>query len=175
VVFRLGTSLLDEPEPTRNLAELRPLVLEAEPQRDERVAIQITDKWERLGIAFDDVIAAIRRIAAMGPARLIAARSEATYGDRVAYASGYDVTYFEALEPWKAAIGAAPVILTPDSGALHVAGMTGTPVVAIFPARQDSTLQIARWAPWAAPHRIVRADAKWPARAAEALAELLST
>ncbi|HKE36665.1 MAG TPA: hypothetical protein VKB39_04495, partial [Candidatus Baltobacteraceae bacterium] len=61
----------------------------------------------------------------------------------------------------------------PDSGALHVAGFVGTPVVAIFPPERNYRLQVARWAPWAAPHRIVRADADWSARAADALAQLL--
>jgi ADP-heptose:LPS heptosyltransferase len=77
--------------------------------------------------------------------------------------------------PWKDAIGAATAIVTLDSGALHVAGMVGTPVVAIFPSQRNYALQVARWAPWAAPHRIVRSDAGWPARASEALAYLLSS
>ena len=37
--------------------------------------------------------------------------------------------------------------------------MIGTPVVAVFPPSRDYALQVARWAPWAAPHRIVRAGA----------------
>ncbi len=45
VLFRLAAPLIGEQEPTRDLARLRPLVLEAEPAPDERVAVQITDKW----------------------------------------------------------------------------------------------------------------------------------
>jgi ADP-heptose:LPS heptosyltransferase len=63
--------------------------------------------------------------------------------------------------------------VTPDCGALHVAGMVGTPVAAVFPPNRQFALQVARWAPWAAPHRIVRAGNEWPSRTADALAQLL--
>ncbi len=52
--------------------------------------------------------------------------------------------------------------------------MIGTPVVAVFPPQRGYALQVARWAPWASPHRIVRADHGWPARVDEALAQLAS-
>jgi ADP-heptose:LPS heptosyltransferase len=71
------------------------------------------------------------------------------------------------------AIAAAPAIVTPDSGALHVAGVVGTPTVAVFPAVRNFALQVARWSPWASPHRVVRAAGDWPVRAGEALAQLL--
>ena len=51
MLFRLGAPLLDgDAEPTRDLAALRPLVVESRAAADERIAVQITDKWERLGI-----------------------------------------------------------------------------------------------------------------------------
>jgi ADP-heptose:LPS heptosyltransferase len=174
VLFRLGAALIGEELPTREIADLRPLVLEREPPPNERVAVQITDKWERLGIASEDVVALLHRLAASGMPHLISARAEAPYAERITLATGLRVTYFDALEPWKAAIGAATALVTPDSGALHVAGMTGTPVVAIFPPRRDYALYVARWSPWAAPYRIVRADEGWPARAHDALAQLTS-
>jgi ADP-heptose:LPS heptosyltransferase len=149
-------------------------VLEREPAFDERIAVQITDKWERLGIAFEQVVELLHRIAAIGTPRLLAAASEAAYGQRIARSTGFPVDYFEQPEPWKETIAAATAIVTPDSGALHVAGMVGTPVVAVFPPVRDYALQVARWAPWAAPHRIVRAGENWPARAGDALAQLLS-
>ena len=43
------------------------------------------------------------------------------------------VSYFGDLA-WKAAIGGATALVAPDSGAIHVAGMTGTPVEASFRA-----------------------------------------
>jgi hypothetical protein len=52
--------------------------------------------------------------------------------------------------------------------------MTGTPVVAVFPRMRHYDTWIARWAPWATAHRVVRADEGWPARAADAIAALVS-
>lgn len=173
VLFRLATPLVGEEEPTRDLTRLRPLVLDAEAPPDERIVMQITDKWERLGIEFDDVIELVHRVAAFGPVRLFGARSEAAYGDRVSQATAIAVESFDDIGPWKSAIGAAAALVTPDSGALHVAGMVGTPVVAVFPPSRQFASRVARWAPWAAPHRIVRAGAGWPARASDALAQLL--
>jgi ADP-heptose:LPS heptosyltransferase len=175
VLFKLGTSLLGDKAPPRETAELRPLVLDCEPEPDQRVAVQITAKWQRLGLALDDVVKLVRRIAAGGTPALLAARREAAYAELVARSTGIAVTYFDDLQSWKAAIGAAPAIVTPDSGALHVAGMIGTPVVAVFPAQRGYALQVARWAPWAAPHRIVKAERGWPEIAGEALAQLLSS
>ncbi len=173
VLFRLGAPLVGSDPPTRDLAELRPLVIESEPAPDERVAVQITDKWERLGIEFEDVVDMIHRLSAIATLHLLSVRAEALYAKRIALAARHAVSYYDELEPWKAAIGAAAAIVTPDSGAMHVAGMIGTPVVGIFPRTRDYVLQVARWAPWAAPHRIVPAGEDWPSRARDALAQLL--
>lgn len=174
VLFQLGSTLLAVARPTRDLADLRPLILEREPAREETVAIQITDKWERLGMTVGDVVDLIRRVGAFGAPRLLSAQSEATYAHRIAGNTGLHVSLFADLDPWKSAIAAATAIITPDSGALHVAGMIGTPVVALFPPQRNFALQGARWAPWAAPHRIVQSGDGWPARATEALAQLLA-
>jgi ADP-heptose:LPS heptosyltransferase len=174
VLFELGAPLLRGERPTRDLTELRPLVLEREPEPDERIAIQITDKWERLGVGIADVVDLVCRAGAYGALHLLSAQSEAAYAQRIADASGVGVSFFSQLAPWKNAIAAATAIVTPDSGALHVAGMTGTPAVAIFPPHRQYALQVARWAPWAAPHRIVPARDGWPARATDALAQLLA-
>jgi ADP-heptose:LPS heptosyltransferase len=174
VLFNLGRSLLGRGQPTKDVSELRPLVLEREPPPDERVAVQITQKWERLGIALQSVVELVRRLAVGGELRLISARSEDVYAERVAHATGLTIDYCDDLAAWKAAIGAALALVAPDSGAMHVAGTVGTPVVGVFPAARDFSLQVARWSPWAAPHRIVRADDAWPAVAGDALAALLS-
>jgi ADP-heptose:LPS heptosyltransferase len=174
VLFALGKPLLGEDAPSRETATLRPLVLEHDPVPDDRIAVQVTQKWERLGIRFDEVVALVRRVAAIETPRLLASSAEAVYARALADAVGLEISYFDELGPWKAAIAAAPAIVTPDSGAMHVAGMIGTPVVGVFPPERRYALQVARWSPWAAPHRIVRADDGWPARAADAAGALLS-
>lgn len=174
VLFGLGRSLVGDEAPTRELAQLRPLVIDGAPEPDERIAVQVTDKWERLGIAFNQVIAMVRRVAASGIPHLLSARTEFAYAQRVGEATALPVSYFDAIVPWKNAIAAAPAIVTPDSAALHVAGMVGTPTVAVFPPQRGYMLQVARWAPWAAPHRVIRADQGWPVRVEDALAQLVS-
>lgn len=168
VLWQLGRGLVDGPIP-RDPALLRPLVLDDEIPRGNRIVVQVTDKWERLGIAFDDVVRAISAAARAGEVRAVAVRGEATYAQRIAAASGVEIEYFDALAPWKNAIASAAALVAPDGGALHVAGMVGTPVVALFPPQRNLELQTARWSPWAAPYRALRAQGDWPAAVADAL------
>jgi len=172
VLFSLASSLLGDEAPTRDVARLRPLVLERECEPQDYVGLQITQKWERLGIPSDDVVALVRHLNADVELRPLAAKSEAQYAQSVADATRVEISYFDDLPSWKAAIGSAAALVAPDSGAMHVAGMIGTPVVGVFPAVRDYELQVARWSPWAAPHRIVRAGDGWIARASDALAQL---
>jgi ADP-heptose:LPS heptosyltransferase len=173
VVFSLARTLLDDFDAPRDARVLRPLVLDEEPQPDARVAFQVTDKWARLGASLDDVAALARRIAEHRGVRFISAAHEAAYADAFARASGVRVELFDTLAPWKLAVGAARALVAPDSGAVHVAGMIGTPVVACFAPAQFA-LQSRRWAPWAAPHRVLSMEASWPLVAADALEDLLS-
>ncbi|MFY9720602.1 MAG: glycosyltransferase family 9 protein [Candidatus Cybelea sp.] len=172
-LFHLVAPLVDEATPTRDLSQLRPLVLDSEPAPDGRVAVQITHKWERLGIPLESVVELVRRLASACELRLLSSINETAYADAIQSSTGLSVSAFDDVASWKSAIAAADAIVTPDSGALHVAGMIGTPVVAVFPPTRDFAAQVARWSPWAAPHRIVRAGEQWPTRAADALAQLL--
>ena len=69
--FALGSALTGPKGPTRDVGELRPLVLEREPAPDERIAVQITDKWERLGLSIADVVDLVRRLASTGELHLL--------------------------------------------------------------------------------------------------------
>lgn len=174
VLFELGRSLLGGAQPSRDPSVLRRFVLDADPLPDARVALQITDKWERLGRPLAEVTDLACRIARRTPVRAIAAAEEARYADAFEQAAGLPVERFADLSAWKVAIAAARALVAPDSGALHVAGMVGTPTVAAFAANPSFALQTARWYPWAAPHRIVKMEGAWPIVAGEALADLLS-
>jgi len=170
VLFALGASLLEPGAvPTHELARLRPMVLDRDPAPDARVAFQVTDKWERLGIPFDDVAACARAIPG---ARFIASSIERAYAERFGAATDAKIESFDTLEPWKEAIASARALVAPDSGALHVAGMTGTPTVAVFPPQPNLALQTARWHPWAASYRIVEAQSGWPTTVSRALGDL---
>ncbi len=169
VLFSLGKTLVRETDPTHDLARLRPLVLDGPAEPSDSIAVQITDKWERLGIALPEVVAMLNLLAQTYRVHAIASTRESQYAERIEDASGLPVTRFTDLPAWKAAIAGARGIVAPDSGAIHVAGMVGTPAVAIFPPVSYFELQAARWAPWAAPYRIIKADDQWPARAVTAL------
>lgn len=173
VAFKLARTLIAEPEPSRDARVLRPFVIDEEPQPDERVAFQVTDKWERLAASLQDVAELARRISARREVRFIASEHEAPYVESFTQAAGMRVEMFPALGAWKTAIAAARAIVAPDSGAAHVAGMVGTPVVSCF-SREAFALQSKRWAPWAAPHRVVPMETAWPLVAADALEDLLS-
>jgi len=172
VLFALGKPLLGDALPTRDATRLRPLVIAREPSKHDRMTMQITDKWERLGIATGDVARMAQHVAAF-EGRFIASSAEGAYADKIEAAAGVRIERFDELDPWKNAIAEATALVAPDSGAMHVAGTIGTPVVAIFPASSQFDLQVARWSPWAAPHRVVKAEGDWPARAGDALAQLL--
>lgn len=173
VMFKLARTLIAEPEASRDARRLRPLVIDDEPPADERIAFQVTDKWRRLGASPEDIAELVRRITARHVVRFVAAEHEAGYADVFTRATGMHVETFAALAPWKNAIAAARAVVAPDSGAAHVAGMVGTPVVSCF-AREAFPLQSKRWAPWAAPHRILPIESAWPLIAADALEDLLS-
>lgn len=175
VLFELGRELLGpSAAPTRDASVLRPLILEDPVDGGDVVAVQVTDKFERLGLRFDDVVVLLRALHEHYPIRLLASADEAAYADRIARSTGLGVERFGALPPWKAAVANAGLLVAPDSGAVHLAGMVGTPTVAIFAPTRDFALQSARWSPWAAPYRIVRGDEAWPKRAVDAAASLLN-
>ncbi|MGB6987421.1 MAG: glycosyltransferase family 9 protein [Candidatus Aquilonibacter sp.] len=173
VLWQLGERLVGNMMIPRDASVLRPLILENDVSRGERIAFQVSDKWERLGIEFAQVVRALRATAQIGTVHAIAASSESAYAQRVESSSGIAVERFAALTPWKEAIANAAAIVAPDSGAVHLAGMVGTPVVAVFPPIRNFDLQLARWAPWAAPYRALRAESDWPDQVPRALHDLL--
>jgi ADP-heptose:LPS heptosyltransferase len=173
VVFSLARSIVPDAQAPRDPHVLRPLVLDSEPQPDSRVAMQITDKWQRLGASLDDVVDLARRVADVHEVRFLCAAREHEYATHFTAAAGFAVEFFDDLRPWKSALAASRAIVAPDSGAAHVAGMTGTPVVSCFSA-EHFALQTSRWSPWAAPYRAVKIEDRWPIVAADALGELIT-
>lgn len=173
VLFRLGSPLVYDAQPPREAALLRPFVLDAPAPFDDRIALQVTDKWERFGVPLDRVAELARALSESAALRLIGSAREAEYARTFERATGMGVELFDNIGPWKAAIASARTIVAPDSGATHVAGMTGTPVVALFPAERFA-LQKARWAPWAAPYAAIALEGDWIRVAVDAALELFN-
>ena len=80
--FRLVAPLTGGATPTRDVAQLRPLVLDLEPQPDDRVAIQITNKWERLGMSLESVVELVRRAATASQLHLLSSSANGNTATR---------------------------------------------------------------------------------------------
>lgn len=168
-MFRLGAGLCDEPEPTREVARLRPLV--CEPAAVARnVAVQLSPKWGAFGIDHVRLGAIVRGLSELAPVRLFASSDEAAEIRALGLQNaGIDATIFdgdEGMRAWKRAIAEAGVLVTPDTGAAHVAGMTGTPCVDVFPRSAHVRNDMQRWRPWASPAANLIGDRDAPVVAA---------
>lgn len=177
MLFALGAGLHDEAVPTRDVARLRPLVVDGKRSAAQSlapIAVQLSVKWSAMGIDRAQLGAWIRALRATAPVRLIASSTEAGeigavrefLGDA---AETIDATVFagdEGMRAWKRAIADAGALLTPDTGAAHVAGMSGTPCVDLFPDEPLVRIQMLRWAPWASPNALLIANRDVPVIAA---------
>ena len=87
-LFRLVAPLTGDSVPSRDARELRPLVLDVPPTADDRIALQLTDKWARLDIADRRRRNAVAHGGRASPLRVIAARDEAAYAEPIARRAG---------------------------------------------------------------------------------------
>jgi ADP-heptose:LPS heptosyltransferase len=152
VMFRLGEGLHDEPDPTRDTARLRQLVLDESPQKTRLVMLQTTDKNERSGLDRETYIALARALQ-HSRCEVMLLGDDITIVNAVAKASGVMTDGLLSMVEWKEHIARARALITPDSGAAHVAGMIGLPTIDCFKGGPESAANIKRWSPWAAPHR----------------------
>lgn len=74
--------------------------------------------------------------------------------ERVAADSGAVVVRFPSMKALIAGIGHARLIVTPDTGPVHMASAVGTPVVAYY----TEWVKPHKWAPQFVPYRVVLAD-----------------
>lgn len=168
-MFRLGFGLHGEREPTAEVARLLPLVCEpgAAPSG---VAVQLSPKWRALGIERDGLSRIVRELTGIAPVRLLASAQEASEIRALGLqGAGIDATIFEGSEgmrAWKRAIVESSVLVTPDTGAAHVAGMTGTPCIDLFPQSAHVRADMQRWRPWASPSAMLVGDRDAPIVAA---------
>jgi ADP-heptose:LPS heptosyltransferase len=149
-LFKLGDGFAAPPPPPRDPAQLRPLLLSDEPERESTIVFQVTPKWRASGVSDGAIAAAMRKLASR-KLRAVAVQSEKDYAAAVAGQASVELEIFTALEPWKIAVARAALIVTPDTGSAHLAGMLGTPCVDCFPAA-DFALREKRWSPWASPY-----------------------
>ena len=154
IMLRLGADLIATP-PERDAATLRPWITgpEAHPER-RGIVVQLGRKWNALGIA-DALLARLMASLCERGARFVAAPAERD-GLRAQFPA-LDIEAPATTRAWIAAIDAAAALVSPDTGAAHLAGMIGVPVVDVFPdAGFDA--QTRRWRPWASSSIVVRAS-----------------
>jgi ADP-heptose:LPS heptosyltransferase len=152
-LFRLGAGFHQEGHPTRDVTRLRPLVADhrARAGKNADVAFQVVAKTARDRI--DEEAAIVRAIATAYPVVVVGAAADAALVRSLASAAGADECIFERVLDWREALAHMRAVVTPDSGAAHVAGMSGVPCVDLFPADKQATRDIVRWSPWAGPSR----------------------
>jgi len=155
ILFRLGRGLTGEAGPSRDPLALRTIVQgdDAVPER-HGIVLQLGTKWMALGATSERTRELAAALVARG-ARAIVSPGEA---DAVRAITGdLPLDVLPALSDWKTAIDRAAVLVSPDTGAVHLAGMLGVPVVAVFGSHQAAA-QIARWRPWASSGTSLTSD-----------------
>jgi ADP-heptose:LPS heptosyltransferase len=176
-LFSLGAGLHREQAPTREIARLRPLVIEESASATSEIktiAVQLSPKWSVLGIEPPTLARIVRGLRSVARVRLLASGREGALARAVGEllqgdSDAIDATIFEGekgMQAWKRAIADAGVLIAPDSGAAHVAGMTGIPCVDVFSDGRYVRIQMQRWKPWASPSALLVGDRDAPLVAA---------
>ena len=130
----------------------RRLLLDVPARAHGRVVLQVSRKLDREGLDLPAYVALARDLIANG-ARVLAIGDDPEWLVEIARESGAGLRANLSLKAWKACIAGARALVTPDSGAAHIAGMLGVPCVDCFPMRTTTVRDIARWHPWAARYR----------------------
>ncbi len=178
-LFRLGEGLHGEAMPPRDPARLSGLVVDVDGggvsarAANAPIAVQLGPKWAKVGIERAQLGGIVRQLRVLGPVRLLVSGEEAgeirALREFLDDAETIDATVFdgdEGMRAWKRAIAEARVLVSTDTGAAHVAGMTGTACVDLFPDVPWVRAEIVRWEPWAAPHTCLVAGRDAPVVAA---------
>jgi ADP-heptose:LPS heptosyltransferase len=137
-----------ESAPTRDAARLRPLIMADPPAPGDDIVVQLGRKWTAIGLDRATAGTIVSALAARGAQLVLSPAEEAEAAD---LSAGAPFIVCADLAKWKRVVGGARLVVTPDTGAAHLAGMLGIPVVDCFP-NADAPAQIARWHPWAAPY-----------------------
>lgn len=152
VLYRLGDGLVHGTEAPADVAALAPLFVATPARARTGIMIQAGPKWNASGVADDDLRALVARLQPRN-VRVVAAPPDAAAGASL----GLPVETFEDLRAWVEAIAGASALISVDTGAAHVAGMLGVPVVDVFPDPHFDA-QVRRWRPWASPYVALRAS-----------------
>ena len=161
VLYRLGGGLVREERPPADRWKLRTLLIEGPNIMTTRlvagggsniITTQVGPKWLRAGVAPDTLRTVVTRLAPYG--RIVAAPSEAEDVQRL---TGIAPETFESTRAWVEMLAGSTAVVTVDTGAAHVAGMSSGRVIDVFP-EPNFDAQVRRWRPWASSYRAFRAS-----------------
>lgn len=151
-LFRLGEGLHAEERPTRDPQRLRPLLVDDVARAgDARIAFQVVAKTFAGGIEPSATI--VREIAKHFPVVVFGSSADAGLTHALGAAAGTAERVFNRVADWREALARMRAVVTPDSGAAHLAGMAGVPCVDLFPAGRRAAADVVRWSPWASASR----------------------
>lgn len=160
VLYRLGAGLVRSEKPPSDCWVLRTLLIEGPNILAVRgaetgsniVTVQVGPKWLQAGVAPDVLRTVVTRLARYG--RIVSAPSEAEEVERL---TGIAPQTFGSTRAWVENVAGSMTLVTVDTGAAHIAGMSCGRVIDIFPDANFEA-QLRRWRPWAAPYRAFRAS-----------------
>jgi ADP-heptose:LPS heptosyltransferase len=172
-IFRLGEGLHGEHAPTRDVQRLGALLLDGRVRKSDYVAVQVSGKNESHGLDKETYVALGSQLRRSGFDVMLLG-NELSLLNAVGRAANVMEDPLLSLPDWKERIAAATALVTPDSGAAHVAGMLGIPTIDCFSGSPHVNVDMRRWAPWAAPNRcLALADAPPDFMAGALVGELL--
>lgn len=155
----------------------RPLCLGIDPvDKTGEVVFHLGDRWLAGSWSFQDVKTLLRRLSQVTPVTVTAGPREvellASHGLEI---EGVRVSQGRSFREWAETIARADLLISPDTGAVHLAAAVGTPVIVAYEA---STYEHCsrQWSPWMVESRsLIKGD---PASTIEqvlaALEELVS-
>ena len=153
VMYELGQGLYPATAPSKDPRPFRDLLLEGAVEARNIPAVQVTRKWLAPKRDAEVVRAWFHELCANEAFEGFCSYEERELGERIGQNAGLRMRFFDSVKDWKAALAAAPYIITPDTGAAHLAGMLGGKCTDIFEP-QNFEIQAARWAPWCGTHVI---------------------
>jgi ADP-heptose:LPS heptosyltransferase len=146
-LFRLGAGLHAEAQPSRDVARLRALLLDAPVSAHGAIALAVSEKFADAGLDEAAYVAIARELRRRGEFPIVFGQDAAQVA-RIGRASGSPVAHGLSTQTWKARLAGARVVVTPDSAAAHVAGLCGVPCVDLFASGAATAHDIVRWRPW---------------------------
>lgn len=129
------------------------LRLGARGPRHDWLVLHLGDRWFSNGWTLDDIVRLCYGLETFGRLVVTAGPREAELVRRGGFEE-FDLRSSLSFKDWCELIGGARVLVSPDTGAVHVAAALGTPVVVAYEEASFDHCSV-QWKPWMVEHRSV--------------------